>query len=134
MTSIGPHTFLYILGNVGQPTHVIEGIEKRGVDGVVLRDIGLRSPPFQLETIGAYATRIAAVQAFHIFDLMKTLGAQVLIKDGVNYNTDPTTAQTFLVQVMGVEQLSLKRTACNTAGPTLNHVLRCNWTLIPVPS
>ncbi len=127
---IGPHTFQLIRGNIPIITQEIEVISKPGEDGHIRRQVGLRSPVFDLETQGTYATETAARNAFEVFGAMKTSFAVGLEKDTVDYDAGPTVP--YEVQVLDVVQAELTKKACIT-GTTNRWLLRCVWTLILIP-
>ena len=131
--TIGAHTFAYLKGNVPAITGAVEVIETPGEDGYIRRRIGLRTPPFQLQSGGHYATKTAARNAFQIFaDMYDDVGSPyTLIKDGVNYTTGPTTK--YRVNVLQVELLSLEQKAC-IAGTSDRWWMVVSWTLLLVPA
>ena len=135
---IGSNTFPVMTGNVVLPQAEIEIIEKRGEDGFIRRDLGLRYPAFQVSTLGAYQTHEEADEAFEAFLALKTDVPQDFEFGDIDYTTNGigSPVSRFKAVVLEVEKTNLRNAAKTTifTGAT-NHtwVLECNWTLRLTP-
>ena len=125
--SIGPHSFIFLLGNVPVIQQQIEVLTKPGEDSHRLRRRGLRSPNFNLESHGTYSSQSDARAALNVFAEMVDEEAVGLEKD----DFDHAGLEQVEVAILNVEQLSLMKTASNTTGR--DWLLKCRWTLRLTP-
>ena len=136
--SIGSNDFPVAQGNVALPQAEIEVIEKRGEDGFIRRDLGLRYPAFQVRTLAAFDTQELASEAFQGYLDLKTDPPQDFEFGDIDYTTDGIGSPTkhYKATVLGVEKLALRQAAKTTEFSGSNNlawVLECDWTLRLTP-
>lgn len=130
---IGPHEFVLLRGEVPKIKSEREVIRYKGDDLHLLRNIGLRTEPFRLESLDYVASIVAGRTLLETYAALAGSPPQSLIKDAYDYSAAAAAEDQVKVAVLNVEQVELKKVAA-IAGTADQFVLRCAWTLILSPS
>lgn len=134
INSIGPNFFRNFLSPQppGQEQQVVQRIDMPGVDGSILRRMGLKSKEYQFDTVVDCLTGDLAEYEFTVY--LTSVGADPAKLIWNSYDYDRLNLR---FAVMDVELVSIRRLAMLCGGLRANGIgfwdLRARWSGIMVP-
>ena len=132
--TIATHSFTVMVGQVPHIAGGTEIIERPGEDGYILRKIGLRAKPFQVQTTKTFADEITGINEKLLYSQLQANenGPWNFIKDGLNWSTEPTLTQRYGVWVLEIDDIDFSRKPC-ISGTTNRWQMELTWTLLLAP-
>ena len=134
LNMVGPYLVRNFVGDPPPPgriTEEVEVISVRGVDYSIIRKKGLRSTPYQLETVVDCGSVYGARATF--FEYATSVGAPPakLVWNGYDYDMEK-----HRFAITAVQLLSIQRNIfiCGALSPGFTFDLRARWSGILVPT